>query len=92
MGTVSGSVKTVAAANRERHRKIIQSNIAGIYLPNGKNIVSVSQLTRDNDDMEVCFKADGGSISLTDMGLSIPLRMTRGLYYMDMNVNVNQSK
>lgn len=93
MGTVSGSVKAVAAANRERRRKTIQSNIAGIYLPNGKNIMSVSQLTRDNDDMEVCFHAKGGSISLTDMGLSIPLRMTRGLYYMDMmNVNVTQSK
>ena len=88
MGTVNGSVKAVAAADRERRRKMIQSNIAGIYLPQSKDIISVSQLTRGNNT-EVCFKGDSGSISLTDMKLSIPLRMDRGLYYMDMNVSIN---
>lgn len=89
MGTVRGSVTSFTET--ERHRKSIQSTIAGVHMPKGTNIISVSQLTRGTN-IEVCFKANGGSISLTDMGLSIPLRMTRGLYFMDMDVDLNQSK
>ena len=88
MGTVRGSV--IAVSEQDRRRKSIESNIAGIHMPRGKNIISVSQLTRGTN-VEVCFKADGGSISLTDRGLSIPLRMARGLYYMDMDVKLNRS-